>query len=595
MLTLLITLTGGPRFSDSPGLLPRTLTGGPRFSDSPGLLPRTLTGGLRSEDSPGLLPRTLTGGLRSDDSPGLLPRTLTGGLRSDDNPGLLPRTLCSIFILEASSGLPPDSRSAPPTSQVCLTPPTRAPGLSPTSQSPRSAPYIPGSAMKQLVLSSPLEATLSLVHLCPFLLIRPPKPLTSQYNMAQAAARDVLGKPKPQEKMPAILVASKMKSGLPKPVHSAAPILHVPPARAGPQPCYLKLGSKVEVSKTAYTSQIPLKSQGLQEPTGEGLPLRKSSSLENGFDTQEAFCFGHLDSVFSMAPGRGCGLLCSLAAGVDQRMVTLCRMLFRAFGAFDISLHKSSVSGCFHDGLLLTGDVADLLKAPCLPNEAKPRPPAYRGVDFLVSPVGESFGLGHAGAGGGSALQRGLLQRPLNGSIEVPRQDDNGSVGGPGPQRGSLFSPVEKIASILPPKIPQSKNLETHTDVDLKCGQQMWEMKVAPSAPYPSKCGDQKRMAAFPNWELGELRRKEVASTADIASPNLGPKPRLRSLKRGIVEASYASEAAVCSLAEGLPHALQHWRASTPDLQAANPAPGLPLEDNSPSVWGKQTHFYTSL
>ncbi|XP_051030344.1 neuron navigator 2 isoform X1 [Phodopus roborovskii] len=86
--------------------------------------------------------------------------------------------------------------------------------------------------------------------------------------------------------MPAILVASKMKSGLPKPVHSAAPILHVPPARTGPQPCYLKLGNKVEVSKTAYTSQIPLKSQGLQEPTGEGLPLRKSSSLENGFDTQ---------------------------------------------------------------------------------------------------------------------------------------------------------------------------------------------------------------------------------------------------------------------------------------------------------------------
>ncbi|XP_032213653.1 neuron navigator 2 isoform X12 [Mustela erminea] len=86
--------------------------------------------------------------------------------------------------------------------------------------------------------------------------------------------------------MPAILVASKMKSGLPKPVHSAAPILHVPPARTGPQPCYLKLGSKVEVSKTAYPSQIPLKSQGLQESAGEGLPLRKSGSVENGFDTQ---------------------------------------------------------------------------------------------------------------------------------------------------------------------------------------------------------------------------------------------------------------------------------------------------------------------
>ncbi|XP_008065408.1 neuron navigator 2 [Carlito syrichta] len=86
--------------------------------------------------------------------------------------------------------------------------------------------------------------------------------------------------------MPAILVASKMKSGLPKPVHSAAPILHVPPARAGPQPCYLKLGSKVEVSKTTFPSQIPLKSQALQEPAGEGLPLRKSGSVENGFDTQ---------------------------------------------------------------------------------------------------------------------------------------------------------------------------------------------------------------------------------------------------------------------------------------------------------------------
>ncbi|XP_074192228.1 neuron navigator 2 isoform X5 [Rhinolophus sinicus] len=86
--------------------------------------------------------------------------------------------------------------------------------------------------------------------------------------------------------MPAILVASKMKSGLPKPVHSAAPIVHVPPARAGPQPCYLKLGSKVEVSKTAFPSQIPLKSQGLQELAAEGLPVRKSGSLENGFDTQ---------------------------------------------------------------------------------------------------------------------------------------------------------------------------------------------------------------------------------------------------------------------------------------------------------------------
>ncbi|NXK90963.1 NAV2 protein, partial [Formicarius rufipectus] len=86
--------------------------------------------------------------------------------------------------------------------------------------------------------------------------------------------------------MPAILVASKMKSGLPKPVHSAAPILHVPTARTIPQPCYLKFGSKVEVTKPLYSSQIPLKSSSGQENAGDGLPARKSSSVENGFDTQ---------------------------------------------------------------------------------------------------------------------------------------------------------------------------------------------------------------------------------------------------------------------------------------------------------------------
>lgn len=98
-----------------------------------------------------------------------------------------------------------------------------------------------------------------------------------------AADRNVLGKQK--EKMPAILVASKMKSGLPKPVHSAAPILHVPTARSIPQPCYLKFGNKVEVTKPLYSSQIPLKSSG-QESAGDGLPPRKSGSGENGFDTQ---------------------------------------------------------------------------------------------------------------------------------------------------------------------------------------------------------------------------------------------------------------------------------------------------------------------
>uniref|UniRef100_A0A8C3JG25 Calponin-homology (CH) domain-containing protein n=1 Tax=Calidris pygmaea TaxID=425635 RepID=A0A8C3JG25_9CHAR len=86
--------------------------------------------------------------------------------------------------------------------------------------------------------------------------------------------------------MPAILVASKMKSGLPKPVHSAAPILHVPTARTIPQPCYLKFGNKVEVTKPFYSSQIPLKAPNGQESAGDGLPPRKSSSVETGFDTQ---------------------------------------------------------------------------------------------------------------------------------------------------------------------------------------------------------------------------------------------------------------------------------------------------------------------
>lgn len=94
----------------------------------------------------------------------------------------------------------------------------------------------------------------------------------------------MLGKQK--EKMPAILVASKMKSGLPKPVHSAAPILHVPTARTIPQPCYLKFGNKVEVTKPSYSSQIPLKSPPGHENAGDGLPPRKNSPVENGFDMQ---------------------------------------------------------------------------------------------------------------------------------------------------------------------------------------------------------------------------------------------------------------------------------------------------------------------
>ncbi|XP_041131092.1 neuron navigator 2 isoform X4 [Polyodon spathula] len=85
--------------------------------------------------------------------------------------------------------------------------------------------------------------------------------------------------------MPAILVASKMKSALPKPVHSAAPIQHIP-ARTIPQPCYLKLGSKLEVSKSTYSSQIPLKSPHGHEGEEDRAPHRKSTGLENGFDTQ---------------------------------------------------------------------------------------------------------------------------------------------------------------------------------------------------------------------------------------------------------------------------------------------------------------------
>ncbi|XP_078540356.1 neuron navigator 2 isoform X5 [Lissotriton helveticus] len=86
--------------------------------------------------------------------------------------------------------------------------------------------------------------------------------------------------------MPAILVASKMKSGLPKPVHSATPIPQVP-TRTIPQPCYLKFpGGKVEVAKPLCVSQLPLKPAHGQEIAVDGPLFRKTSSLENGFDTQ---------------------------------------------------------------------------------------------------------------------------------------------------------------------------------------------------------------------------------------------------------------------------------------------------------------------
>ncbi|XP_059508173.1 neuron navigator 2 isoform X4 [Stegostoma tigrinum] len=85
--------------------------------------------------------------------------------------------------------------------------------------------------------------------------------------------------------MPAILVASKMKSGLPKPVHTASPIPNVS-ARAVQQSGYLKLGSKVEVTRPMYSSLIPLKSSHVLDSEGEKLLLGKSNTAENSFDTQ---------------------------------------------------------------------------------------------------------------------------------------------------------------------------------------------------------------------------------------------------------------------------------------------------------------------
>ncbi|XP_053304863.1 neuron navigator 2 isoform X3 [Spea bombifrons] len=85
--------------------------------------------------------------------------------------------------------------------------------------------------------------------------------------------------------MPSILVASKMKSGLPKPVHSAAPILHVP-ARSVPQPCYLKLGNKLDVSKPLYPSQGPLKPQLGYDSSEDRSSADKGDAAESDFDTQ---------------------------------------------------------------------------------------------------------------------------------------------------------------------------------------------------------------------------------------------------------------------------------------------------------------------
>ncbi|XP_030056580.1 LOW QUALITY PROTEIN: neuron navigator 2 [Microcaecilia unicolor] len=65
--------------------------------------------------------------------------------------------------------------------------------------------------------------------------------------------------------MPAILVASKMKSGLPKPVHSASPIPQVPARSIPPASSYLKLGERVAVAQPLCASQGPFKAAQRQE------------------------------------------------------------------------------------------------------------------------------------------------------------------------------------------------------------------------------------------------------------------------------------------------------------------------------------------
>ncbi|KAJ8413037.1 hypothetical protein AAFF_G00106190 [Aldrovandia affinis] len=70
--------------------------------------------------------------------------------------------------------------------------------------------------------------------------------------------------------MPAIRVASKMKSGLPKPVHSAAPIPQVPA---------LKLPA-------GHPSQIPLKPPRRTGTEGGGTPPKTIAVAESGADTQ---------------------------------------------------------------------------------------------------------------------------------------------------------------------------------------------------------------------------------------------------------------------------------------------------------------------
>ncbi|KAL4642001.1 neuron navigator 2 isoform X1 [Arapaima gigas] len=91
-----------------------------------------------------------------------------------------------------------------------------------------------------------------------------------------------LGWQNQERKMPAILVASKMKSGLPKPMHSALPIPQVPSRHSGLQSCTLKVGG----SRPTYSSQIPLKSPQGHESEGDSSPAKKITAADTGVDTQ---------------------------------------------------------------------------------------------------------------------------------------------------------------------------------------------------------------------------------------------------------------------------------------------------------------------
>ncbi|KAI9535850.1 hypothetical protein NQZ68_039882 [Dissostichus eleginoides] len=72
--------------------------------------------------------------------------------------------------------------------------------------------------------------------------------------------------------MPAILVASKMKSGLPKPVHSALPI---PQTHSRP--------SAIGLTSAPHKTHIPSRGQQV----GAGPPRSITRGFEDGEDTQQ--------------------------------------------------------------------------------------------------------------------------------------------------------------------------------------------------------------------------------------------------------------------------------------------------------------------